>query len=366
MMPRLPARWILNTGLWTVIALLQSYQSYTSILAEGSTPDFTQVLFLQLSTWLPWAILTPLLFGFSQRYPLERMGSIRSLMLYPSLGVACVAVQILSHTIGMVAFPSETGRTASFLTMYGQMLRWMSLPGLIVFCGIVGAGHALNYSRKYRERERRMAQLEQQLIEAQLLTLQTQLQPHFFFNTLHSIASLVRDRQNDAAVGMIAQLSELLRYTLDQADTQKVPLRQELDFIHRYLHIEQTRFSDRLKVEMRVDDEALDALVPTLLIQPLVENAIKHGISHLSGPGTLEIEARLTGDQLFISILNDGIGLEHSRAPQPSRGLGLRNARERLQQLYGEHHRFELRENGNGRVSASLSLPYQALLLQPS
>jgi two-component system, LytTR family, sensor kinase len=365
-MPRLPARWILNIGLWTMIAFLQSYQSYTSILAEGAKSDFTQVLLLQLSTWLPWAILTPALFSLSRRYPLERMSSTRSLVLYPAVALACVAVQVLSHTLGMIVFPSGSPRAASFFTMYGQMLRWLSFPGLIVFCGIVGAGHALNYSKKYRDRERRMAQLEQQLIEAQLRTLQSQLQPHFFFNTLHAIASLVRDRQHDAAVGMIAHLSELLRYTLDQADTQMVPLRQELDFIHRYLHIEKTRFSDRLNVNVHVDDEALDALVPTLLIQPLVENAIKHGISRLSGPGTLEIEARLAGSQLYISISNDGVGLDQSSTSLTSRGLGLRNARERLHQLYGEQHQFDLKEHGNGRVSASLSLPYQSLVLQTS
>jgi LytS/YehU family sensor histidine kinase len=249
--------------------------------------------------------------------------------------------------------------------MYFRMLRWMAFPGLIVFAGIVGAGHAVNFYQKYRERELHTTHLEKQLTEARLLTLQMQLQPHFFFNTLHSIASLVRDRQNDAAVSMIAQLSELLRYTLDQVDHQKVPLSQELEFIHRYLEIEQTRFPDRLKVEMNVEPATLSAFVPTLLLQPLVENAIKHGISHLSHPGKLEIGTSRIDHQVLISISNDGVGLKNNGTREPETGLGLRNARQRLQELYGDNHRFELKECGGGRVSVTLSLPFQETTSTP-
>jgi two-component sensor histidine kinase len=356
---RRTALWTLNISLWTSIALLQSFQSYSAVASEGMTPHFDQILLLQIATWCPWAFIAAVLFTVCSRYPLEQLISVRSIVLFPLLGLASVALQILIHTAAMVLIPTERGQSAAFPVLFGQMFRWMALPGFIVYAGIIGAGHAFNYYRKYRERELRTLELERQLTEAQLATLQMQLQPHFFFNTLHSIASLVRDRQHDEAVSMIARLSELLRYTLDQADNQKVPLSQELEFIYRYLEIEQTRFPDRLKIDLQIQPESLAGLVPTLLLQPLVENAIKHGISHLTNPGTLGIRAQRIDHRLELAISNDGIGLNENGRQGERKGLGLSNARERLQQLYGEHHKFELIECGDGRVSASISLPFE-------
>lgn len=365
-MLRTRTHWLLNFALWTGVALVQSFQSYTGALSEGLNPQFGSVLGLQLATWYPWAFLAPVLFDISRRYPLDRLFSYRTLLVFPLIGLACVSVQIFAHTVGMVLFPSSPDRLAAFGSLYLQMLRWMAFPQLIVFASIIGASHAINYYQKFRERELSLTHLEQQLTEARLLTLQMQLQPHFFFNTLHSIASLVRDRQNDAAVSMIAQLSELLRYTLDQVNKQKVSLGHELEFIHRYLEIEQTRFSDRLKVEMRIEPEALSALVPSLLLQPLVENAVKHGISRLSQPGELVIEALRTDHKLFITITNDGIGLFDRGSSKRGEGLGLRNARQRLQQLYGERHQFQLSDHGNGKVAVSLTIPFEESTRQTS
>ena len=358
-MMRLRIKWILNVALWIGLALIQSFQLYSSSSAEGGTPHIGPTLALQFATWLPWAFLAPGIFHLSQRYPLEKFPSVRTLILLPLVGIGCVLLQVESHTAAMVLYPDTNWTQGTFGAMYIKMLRWMIFPQLIVFAGIVGASHAIAYYRKFRERELHTAQLERQLTEAQLLTLQMQLQPHFFFNTLHSIASLVRDRQNDAAVTMIAQLSDLLRYTLDQVDRQLVPLRQELEFIKRYLDIERVRFPDKLRVDMQIDPALLDAQVPSLLLQPLVENAIKHGISLLPQPGALDICIRRDQDDLYIDIANDGIGFRANGHSKGSDGVGLSNVRERLHQLYGPHHTIAVQERNNGKVEVSLRIPYQ-------
>jgi two-component system LytT family sensor kinase len=190
-----------------------------------------------------------------------------------------------------------------------------------------------------------------------LQALRMQLHPHFLFNTLNGIAGLVRDQKNKQAVDMIAGLSDLLRYTLENAGKQEVPLREELDFLELYLDIQQMRFSDRLAVRMEVAPETLDALVPSLILQPLVENAVRHGVAGRASAGTVGVTAELEYGLLRIKVYDDGPGLREDWTPESGGGIGLANTRARLEQLYGVRHGFTVRNRERGGVEATLAIP---------
>lgn len=354
--------WFLNIGIWTSIVVFQSVQSYTSSRSEGSVAHLGPVIVLQCATWFSWALLSPVLFKLSQEHPLENLFSFRSMVLYPLIGIASIGLQVATHTVAMILYPDTGWSHGPFGAIYLSMLRWMVLPSLLVFVGIIGAGHAITYYRKFQDRELRTSQLEQQLTEARLHSLQMQLQPHFFFNTLHAIASLVRVKQNSTAVKMIARFSDLMRYTLDQADKPKTPLSQEMKFVREYLDIEQTRFADRMKVNVHINREVLKAFIPSLLLQPVVENAIKHGIARLPRKGSIDIVAHRINGDLCIEVTNDGVGYKFNGSDKSGNGVGLKNVQQRLHQLYGDRHSFAIEEGRNGRVTVSLVIPYEESL----
>jgi sensor histidine kinase YesM len=222
---------------------------------------------------------------------------------------------------------------------------------------VVFAHLGWSYYQGYRERERQTAALQKELVEARLEALRMQLNPHFLFNTLHAVSSLIHD-DPDAADRIIARLSELLRLSLDQSKPQEVSLQEELAFLDRYLDIELTRFADRLKVQKQIEPGVQDALVPYLLLQPLVENAIRHGIEPREDAGHLEIRAQRNNGKLQLSVIDDGAGLSGSAATQPREGIGLSNTRSRLRHLYGENFRFELVEVSGGGLAAQIEIPY--------
>ena len=224
--------------------------------------------------------------------------------------------------------------------------------------GIVLLVHyALKYYARYQEGRVRASQLETRLAQAQLQALKMQLQPHFLFNTLHSISTLVQE-DPAAAEAMIARLSELLRLSLENNGVQQVPLSKELEFIESYLGIEQIRFEDRMQVRYDIDPETLDAQVPNLILQPLVENAIHHGIG--GGSGRIEIRSRHAEGKLILQVLDNGPGLGDPNASvQPGKGLGLANTRARLETLYGKAHDFVVRGASNGGVEAAILIPFE-------
>ncbi|MEW6130096.1 MAG: histidine kinase [Acidobacteriota bacterium] len=229
---------------------------------------------------------------------------------------------------------------------------------LFTFWAMVGVIYAFEYYRKYRLHELRASQLEIQLSQAQLQALRMQLNPHFLFNTLHAISSLMR-RNVEEADRMIAHLSDLLRLSLEHTGQQEVPLNQELEFLKRYLEIEQTRFQERLRVCMEIAPETLDALVPNLILQPLVENAIRHGIAPRAAPGTVEVFARRQGETLEIQVQDNGCGLQHNDSSGLTEGVGLANTRARLIQLYGAAQHFELKNRTEGGVTVKLIIPFR-------
>jgi sensor histidine kinase YesM len=227
---------------------------------------------------------------------------------------------------------------------------------LLIYWAIVGATHAFAYYALYRERDLRASELEAQLANAQLQALRAQLQPHFLFNTLHGIAGLVRTQRNETAVEMIAGLSDLLRLALENAGRHEVPLGEEMEFVERYLALQRMRFSDRLDVELDVEPAALSALVPNLILQPLVENAIRHGVARSASAGRVEVHACRDEGMLRVEVLDDGPGPGAAR-PSGRGGLGLTNTRERLAKLYGDAFAFDVREREAGGTAAILRIP---------
>jgi sensor histidine kinase YesM len=231
---------------------------------------------------------------------------------------------------------------------------------MMTYWTIVGVGTALQYLHDARQKELNTAQLETRLVEAQLHTLQRQMQPHFLFNTLNTISALMH-RDVDAADAMIARLSDLLRMSLQRVGVQEVPLKEELDFLSKYLEIEQTRFRDRLTVVFDVQADTLHALVPNLLLQPLVENAIKHGIGPRPTPGQITVRTRCNGAMLELDVQDNGVGLSAARLTDFNRGVGLSNTRSRLDHLYGSLHRFEFRQPAEGGLLVCIAIPMAEL-----
>jgi LytS/YehU family sensor histidine kinase len=229
--------------------------------------------------------------------------------------------------------------------------------GVMLYAIVLLVHYAVKYYARYQEGRLRASQLETRLAQAQLRALKMQLQPHFLFNTLHSIATLVPE-DPEAAETMIARLSELLRLSLENNGWQAVSLSKELEFTESYLGIEQIRFEDRMTVKFDIDPETLDAEVPNLILQPLVENAIHHGMS--GGAGSIEIRSRRSEGKLILQVLDDGPGFGNSGISGPSgKGLGLANTRARLEALYGKEHNFVVRSASNGGVEAAILIPFK-------
>jgi two-component system LytT family sensor kinase len=221
----------------------------------------------------------------------------------------------------------------------------------------VGVLLALDLRRRLRVQELTGARLEAELARAELDALRVQLHPHFLFNTLNAISMLVRKGENDTAVRMIAGLSDLLRLALATVGQQEVPLRQELDFLERYLSLQQIRFPDRLRIQMRISPDTLEARVPSLVLQPLAENAVRHGIAPSITGGAVEVCASREGEQLVLTVRDTGVGLGHGA--ESSGGVGLRNVRARLQHLYPGQHRFRVSNRLEGGVESLLAIPFR-------
>jgi sensor histidine kinase YesM len=250
--------------------------------------------------------------------------------------------------------------TNPFLVQYQAELKNFFLFDVLVYWAVFGVGYAFDYRERYRERESQASELKAQLAQAQLESLKMQLHPHFLFNTLHTIAGLVRSNEKASAVNMISGLSDLLRHALESAGEQQVTLKDELKFIELYLDIQKVRFSDRLTVQLEIDPATLNALVPNLVLQPLVENAIRHGISLKNSPGLLLIKSSYENGDVHITVSDDGPGLPSNWRIEKSEGIGLANTSERLKHLYGSTYRFELNNGTNGGTTASITIPFLA------
>jgi two-component system, LytTR family, sensor kinase len=354
----------LATGLifcfWTLIGLLYAGQYYFGFSDGEDDISWWRLVAWQLSTGYVWVALTPLILWLGKRFPIERSSWIGRLLLHLAVSAIVSATYIAAYTaITRFADVFPDWKINTLKDQYIHFL-WMYFHlHVFTYFAILGAGLAFDYYHKYRERERQAAELRTQLAHAQLQVLRAQLHPHFLFNTLNTIAGLVRNNENKAAVDMLAGLSDLLRHALETSSHQEVALRDELEFIERYLAIQRMRFSDRLSVKTEIDPDTLDAIVPNLILQPLVENAIRHGLAARAAPGLLSLTAHRSNGELQIRIYNDGPTLAEGWRMENSAGIGLQNTRDRLEQLYGAQHQLEVRNQGTSGVVAWFSIPFR-------
>ncbi len=308
-----------------------------------------------LTSWYLWALLVPLIFLFARRFPVEKGRRLTSLIVHLLGGITfSILYSALDAGIGQF-LPWMTNRQFSAVADLADFH-----SNLLVYAATVAAVHLVTSYRRNRERELAASQLEARLAEARLQVLRTQIHPHFLFNTLHAISTLMH-RDVDSAERMLARLSDLLRVALESEGAQQVALKDELELLERYLDIERIRFGSRLTVAVDTDPDALDALVPHLILQPLVENAIRHGIAPRAGPGWIGVRTELKDHSVWITIEDDGPGLDVARVTDGSGqgGVGLANSRARLQHLYGEAQEFRLGTSEAGGLQISIKIPYQ-------
>jgi sensor histidine kinase YesM len=346
-------------GAWTLFGALIAGETYFQLRAAGRSPSLARVVPHFLAWSSTWALFTPLILWLRWRFPFNRRLWPRSLAVHipASLFISWIgalawvsAGQLLGRIPpGTDVLLQQSSRTFVAFLHFDPVFYWI----------IIGLSYLMQHYQESRERELRASQLETQLAEARLQALEMQIHPHFLFNALNTIAVLVRTGRNAQAIRVVAGLGELLRHALDSAGTQLVPLKAELEFIERYLEIEQVRFGDRLKVEMSIEPQSRDACVPYLILQPLVENAIRHGIAARATAGRLQITARVDGGQLYLGVHDDGPGLPEAKDAPSGNGLGISTTRERLQRIYGADHSFTICDVDDGGVTAQLVLPYR-------
>ncbi len=356
-------KWGVLFAFWTLFSVLYANQIYFEMLhTPGMHHSWWLIAFWQLAAWNVWGVLSPLIFYLERTFRVDGRIWLRGFLINLAAAALLALVHIAAATsLKMLLRPFDVWSDKhAFLVQYQSELRAFFLFDLLIYWAIFGVGYAFDYRARYRERESAATQLKVQLAQAQLESLKVQLHPHFLFNTLHTIAGLVRTNERAPAVNMIAGLSDLLRRALDSGDEQEVPLRQELEFIELYLGIQKVRFEDKLTVRMEVAPETLDAMVPNLILQPLVENAIRHGFSIEESAGLIVIEAYRDGQDLRITVRDDGPGLQAGWRLEESEGIGLANTSARLKHLYGASHRFDLYNGPSGGMIATITIPFRA------
>lgn len=357
---------------WLALGLLESAKSYVNGRANGLSVDWPSVFSATMPWWLMWAAFTPVAIALARRFRLDR-GSPIPIAVHI---VAALTLAIAHHlAVGTLYYFTETrggvylvGDRFQLITWGAQIRLWLGsyfMLNVLTYLAIVGGYHALVYYKRYREGELRGARLEASMNRARLDALRMELNPHFLFNTLNAISGLVRRRENDDAVLMLARLGELLRSTLEDGAEQEVPLEREVELLRIYLEIVRLRFHDRLQVAVDIADEAREGLVPPLILQPLVENAVRHGVGRLEESGRITVGARRVGERLELFVEDNGAGFAESFA-SPGRaanggaaGIGLANTRERLAQLYDERGDLRCESFAGGGARVVVVLPFR-------
>ena len=339
---------------WTVVGLAFAGQFYLSNSLIGRPVTWTQAVGYALADWYVWAILSWPVLWLGRRFPPEGPAVFRSVAIHLGAALVISFVYVALRTAVGLAHSALLGEEVTFAGVFRPLLVKTYPFNLLVYGVILALGHALDYYRRYHERTVHALELERRLAEARLQALMRQLKPHFLFNTLNGIASLMH-RDVAAADRMLVRLGELLRLTMHHPGQPLTKLRDEVAFIEKYLEIERIRFQDRLEVEIAAAPDALDADVPSLLLQPLVENAIRHGIEPHARPGRIAVSARRVGGELQLSVRDNGAGVPPGGFARE--GIGIANTRARVHELYGARHRFEFTNLPGGGLEVRLALP---------
>jgi len=342
--------WALSLLFWTIYAILDSAGSFAIVSAIGEKPFLRHILLWNFAEAYIWVLFTPLIYAIALKFSFNRRSWKKSLAVHipASLVIAGLCAWVLIHMNMLFGW-------ADLSTPFRARLLSLALQDLPRYFVTAGVAQLVSYQATLRERETESARLETSLAQAQIEILRSQMEPHFLFNALNSIATLTRT-DPASAERMTLKLAALLRVSLDCAGSQEIPLKQELDFLQNYIDIQQTRFRDRLKVHFEIDPSLLFAPVPSLILQPLVENAIRHGIAKSAALGCVDITAARDNGTIRIEIADNGVGMKNGEAAEGG-GFGLRNTRARLQQLYGERQHFDLQDVPGGGCRVTLTIP---------
>ncbi len=343
-------------GVWGLLAIVMGNQYYNAVQSSGGHIGWFHAVIFEFTYALQWVVLAPVSLWLIRRFPFAKRRWPLSFVVHVAAGLCFSSLTMAGRAVIHWAVVDGFGTPLSWEMILKSMTSYFDY-GIMSYLLILLVGAAYEYSRRLRATAFETSRLETQLARAQLQSLRSQLQPHFLFNTLHAIAVLIRKQQTDAAVKMIGGLSELLRVALEQRDTQEVPFRDELTLLDRYLEIEAVRFSDRLAIERRIDDDTLDLFVPSLSLQPLVENAVRHGIAKIEGPGHISISCSRTNGMLVLRVEDNGPGIASELPSLMQQGIGLSNTVERIRHLYGEHATLSLANRPEGGAAAELRIP---------
>ena len=343
---------------WLFVGLVLSLEIYFNNRAsmKSGTVDFVEIAIPQLGRATMWALMAPLILMMREHLPLARGRWVGGIGFHLGMSFVVMAIYYLGRMLSYRLFFGEGEFEGGFWATAQKSFYGRNIIDMAYYWAVLAFGYSLEIYQRYKNEELKAAQLEARLIETELKALREQLRPHFLFNTMNTIAVLVRERKNDEAVNLIARLSSLLRMSLDNTGVQEVTLRQEMDFLERYLEIQQARFSDRLQVDILIEPAAMEARIPNLLLQPLVENAILHGIAQKAGPGRVEVRGRVEAGQLHLEVRDDGPGLGDG-ATRAKEGVGLTNTRERLAKIYGSRGQLLLRSEPGHGVAVQIILP---------
>jgi two-component system, LytTR family, sensor kinase len=363
--------WGVSFGVWMLVTLAASCESYEWWRSRGFPMTFASIFGLELCQILTYALLTPLAFALASRFPIKKENWFRRSLLHLMFATAFSVLHLTMR--GMTPFAAWDPKLGSYVSAIWNSqshlfeFNWQIFKNLFLsnvveditgaYIPIVLVANAVSYYRRFRDRQLHSAKLEMQLARAHLQSLKSHLQPHFLFNTMHSISALMLIDVN-AADKMMTRLSDLLRMSLESSGIQITSLRRELEFVTGYLEIEKVRFAERLEVTLDIAPETLDAEVPSLLLQPLLENAIRHGISRRSSGGRVWIATIREGNDLCLRVKDNGPGLVKYADSLHRTGFGLRATRERLQTLYGKTQEFEIDGGPNG-VEVSVRFPFR-------
>ena len=357
--------WVWIAAILLCAGLFDATQTVVVMRSEGMHHAWTQLFITIFLSWLPWALATPLVLRLRRPYPPLQWQALSAWLAHAgawaSIGLAHSAwVAGMEQLLNPWASSSPPGPFVQLWLdkFYNQLLSSLMLYGCILLLG-----YMLDSQKRFSRQQTETARLNEQLSQAQLSALRRQIEPHFLFNTLNGIAGLVREGKNDAAVSMIAALSDFLRRVIDDSNRQEVPLEEEMEFLQSYLDIQKMRFAERLQLSLSVPKELFPARVPSLILQPMVENAIEHGISKRAQGGAIRITAARNDGMLNLYSQNNGPPLPQGWE-KTSSGIGLSNVRSRLQSLYGDN--FELimcnrdpQHEDPGGVEVSLSVPFR-------
>jgi len=345
-------------ALWTLVGLAFAGQFYLSSSLLGRSIRWSEAIGYALGDWYVWAVLSIFIVRFARRLPPESGLSWRIGLYHLGMAIVCsLAFVVLRSFVAQVH-----GWAVAEPVEFGEVFRPLLVKtfpfNLLIYGVIVSVSHAIDYYRKYHERTVQALELEKHLTEARLQSLLRQLKPHFLFNSLNGIASLMYS-DVAAADRMLVRLSELLRLAMSQTGAPTMALREELAFLEKYLEIERIRFRDRLTVRMQIDSAVLEARVPSLVLQPIAENAIRHGIEPHARPGVIEVRAARAGDELVLTVSDNGAGLPPGATAFAREGIGISNTRARLAEIYGARHRFELGNQPAGGLRVTISVPFE-------